>query len=97
MSMSTHGIERATMPATETASFAPGVAAAYAGAAFEAETRLRVTYAAYGVTYGDAKALNEATRKRPGLVCVRMPDGTLNLFSTELAITAIQNGGKLEV
>ena len=99
MSMSTRGIERAVMPTTETAAqgFAPGVAEAYAGAAFESETRLRVTYAAHGVAYGDSKALNEATRKRPGLVCVRMPDGTLNLFSIELAITAIQNGGKLEV
>src|SRR4029077_445087 len=85
MSMSTRGIERATMPNTTETAFAPGVAEAFAGAAFESETRLRVTYAAHGVAFGDVKALNEATRKRPGLVCVRMPDGTLNLFSIELA------------
>jgi hypothetical protein len=92
--MTTRGIERAMMPATETA-FAPGVAEAYAGAAFETETRLRVVYAAYNVPFGDVKALNEAQRKRPGLVCVRMPDGNLNLFGIELAIVAIQNGGKI--
>jgi len=104
MSMTRGGIiERAVMPATETAAWAqrgpaaPGVAELIEAHTFERETRLRVTYAAHGVPYGDVKALNEAQRKRPSLVRVRMPDGSLNLFGIDLAVTAIQNGGKLEV
>ena len=96
MSMTRGGIiEHATLPSGERA-MQPGVAEAAEGLHFDTETRARVTYAAYGVPYGDVQALKIAQRKRPGLVRVRM-HGNLELFGIDLAVTAITNGGILEI
>jgi hypothetical protein len=98
MSMTRGGIiERATLPSGEMAT-APGYREVQYAHNLERETRLRVTYVAYGVPYGDDKTLAHAqVTKRPGLVRVRMNGGTLELFGIDLAVTAILNGGQLEI
>jgi len=64
----------------------------------EAEARERVTYLAYGVAFGDSKALAHAERTRkPHAVPVRMPGGLLEHFFPDLAVAGILNGGTLEV
>ncbi len=96
MSMTRSGIiENRVMPSGERA-MAPGVAELLDAHHFERETRARVTYAAYSVPFGDAKALVAAQHKQPSLVRVRV-HGRLELFGIDLAIVAIQNGGTLEV
>src|SRR5437899_1884151 len=63
----------------------------------ESQAREQVTYLAYGVAFGDSKALAHAQRTRkPSTVPVRMPGGLLENFYPELAVAAILNGGKLE-
>ena len=62
----------------------------------ESQAREQVTYLAYNVALGDAKALAHAQRTRqPGLVPVRM-NGQLEHFGIDLAVTAILHGGQLE-
>ena len=64
----------------------------------ESQAREQVTYLAYNVALGDAKALAHAERTRkPQAVPVRMPGGLLEYFFPDLAVTAILNGGTLEV
>jgi hypothetical protein len=75
----------------------PGVRELHEAHGKETQARLLVTYAAYGVPFGDMDALHAAQiRRRPELVAVRMPSGALEKFGIDLAITAILNGGKLE-
>src|SRR6266852_1746161 len=63
----------------------------------EAEAKERVTYLAYDVPFGDAKALAHAqVTRRPNTVPVRMPGGLLEHFYPELAVAAILHGGILE-
>ena len=64
----------------------------------EAEAKERVTYLAYDVPFGDAKALAHAqVTRRPHTVPVRMPGGLLEHFYPAVAVMAIMNGGRLEI
>jgi hypothetical protein len=97
MSMSTRGIK--DLPERITNDMLPiGVRELHEAYAKDAEARMAVTYAAYGLKFGDMDALHAAQiRRRPEPVAVRMPSGALEKFHIDLAITAIKNGGKIEL
>jgi len=58
----------------------------------EEDVRGRVLYAAHGVAYGHEQALREAQHLRPGLVCIRLRTGTLELAPADRAVAAILSG-----
>ncbi len=67
----------------------------YAQEAAAVEVRSSVTYAAYGVPYGNASALAIAQRaKQPQAVPVLI-GGAVERFHIDLAVDAILNGGTL--
>jgi len=68
----------------------------------EAEARLIVTFAAYGVPFGkeledNQKLAHAQISRRPMPVPVRMHSGELVNFSIEQAINALLHGGTLEI